>query len=125
MPEPGLDSALPTAALWESAARRGVDLTVAAVALGVLALPMIVIGLIIRWSGIGPALFQQQRVGLGGRPFTMYKFRTMRAGVPRTAGPRRFHHGADSLCAGANRIPARCLSCAGWCWLLLQSRRGH
>jgi lipopolysaccharide/colanic/teichoic acid biosynthesis glycosyltransferase len=42
---------------------------------------LIVIGLVIRWTSVGPALFQQQRVGLGGKTFTMYKFRTMRTGV--------------------------------------------
>ncbi|MDT7558433.1 MAG: hypothetical protein QOI68_2903, partial [Pseudonocardiales bacterium] len=35
----------------------------------------------IRWTSVGPALFQQQRVGFGGRTFTMYKFRTMHTGV--------------------------------------------
>jgi lipopolysaccharide/colanic/teichoic acid biosynthesis glycosyltransferase len=50
-------------------------------ALLVLAVPMIIIGLVVRWSSVGPALFQQQRVGFGGRSFTMYKFRTMRTGV--------------------------------------------
>jgi lipopolysaccharide/colanic/teichoic acid biosynthesis glycosyltransferase len=58
-----------------------VDLTVALVALLVLAIPLIVIGLVIRWTSVGPALFQQQRVGFGGKTFTMYKFRTMRTGV--------------------------------------------
>jgi lipopolysaccharide/colanic/teichoic acid biosynthesis glycosyltransferase len=50
-------------------------------ALLVLGIPLIVIGLVIRWTSVGPALFQQQRVGLGGKTFTMYKFRTMRTGV--------------------------------------------
>jgi lipopolysaccharide/colanic/teichoic acid biosynthesis glycosyltransferase len=81
MPDVGLDSALPETATWESVARRAVDLTVATIALLVLAVPMILIGLMIRWTSIGPALFQQQRVGLGGKTFTMYKFRTMRTGV--------------------------------------------
>src|SRR5882762_1447733 len=81
MPDVGLDSALPETATWESVARRAVDLTVAILALLVLAVPMIVIGLVIRWTSVGPALFQQQRVGLGGKTFTMYKFRTMRTGV--------------------------------------------
>ncbi|WP_414710946.1 sugar transferase, partial [Pseudonocardia sp.] len=66
---------------WEAAVRRGVELTLALLALLVLAVPMIVIGLVVRWSSVGPALFQQQRVGFGGRSFTMYKFRTMRTGV--------------------------------------------
>jgi lipopolysaccharide/colanic/teichoic acid biosynthesis glycosyltransferase len=81
MPDVVVDSVVPTAATWESVARRAVDLSVATVVLAIMAIPMIVIGLMIKWSSVGPALFQQQRVGLGGRSFTMYKFRTMRAGV--------------------------------------------
>jgi len=81
MPDVGLDSALPETATWESVARRALDLTAASLALLVLAVPLIVIGLMIRWTSVGPALFQQQRVGFGGKTFTMYKFRTMRTGV--------------------------------------------
>ncbi|WP_084211017.1 sugar transferase [Pseudonocardia acaciae] len=66
---------------WEAVARRVLDLTAAALALLVLAVPMLVVGLLIRSSGGGPALFKQRRVGLGGRSFTIYKFRTMRNGV--------------------------------------------
>jgi lipopolysaccharide/colanic/teichoic acid biosynthesis glycosyltransferase len=76
-----LDFPLPVAAQWESVARRTVDLLAATFGLLVLAIPLIVIGLVIRWTSVGPALFQQQRVGLGGKTFTMYKFRTMRTGV--------------------------------------------
>jgi lipopolysaccharide/colanic/teichoic acid biosynthesis glycosyltransferase len=54
---------------------------VAILGLLVLAIPLIVIGMMIRWTSVGPALFQQQRVGFGGRTFTMYKFRTMHTGV--------------------------------------------
>src|SRR5882757_196262 len=66
---------------WESVARRGIDLMAAAIGLLVLLVPMIVIGLLIRATSTGPALFQQQRVGFGGRTFTMFKFRTMRTGT--------------------------------------------
>jgi lipopolysaccharide/colanic/teichoic acid biosynthesis glycosyltransferase len=31
----------------------------------------------IKWNSPGPVLFHQRRTGLGGRPFTMYKLRTM------------------------------------------------
>ncbi len=66
---------------WESTLVRALDLTASIVALIVLALPLAVIALLIRMTSSGPALFQQQRVGLGGQVFTMYKFRTMRTGV--------------------------------------------
>lgn len=35
----------------------------------------------------GPLLFSQQRMGRGGRPFTAWKFRTMRPAVGATRGP--------------------------------------
>jgi len=67
-------------ARWEPIARRAVDLSVVVVALLVLMIPMLVIAMAIRWSSPGPAFYRQQRIGRGGRPFTMYKFRTMRVG---------------------------------------------
>jgi len=35
------------------------------------------IALLIKWTSPGPVFFRQQRSGLNGRPFTLYKFRTM------------------------------------------------
>lgn len=40
---------------------------------------LVVIAIRVRRSSPGPALFRQQRAGLHGRPFTLLKFRTMRA----------------------------------------------
>ena len=67
-------------ARWEPVARRAVDLAVVVVALLVLAIPMLLISMSIKWGSPGPAFYRQQRIGRGGRPFTMYKFRTMRVG---------------------------------------------
>ncbi len=61
----------------ESPWKRVLDLGIASV-IGLLSLPLLpVIALLIRRDG-GPALFRQPRVGEGGRPFTLYKLRTMR-----------------------------------------------
>jgi lipopolysaccharide/colanic/teichoic acid biosynthesis glycosyltransferase len=49
---------------------------------------MLVIAVLIRLGGAGPALFRQQRIGLNGRPFTMLKFRTMQ-GQPDAPGTCR------------------------------------
>ncbi|MDQ3762131.1 MAG: sugar transferase [Actinomycetota bacterium] len=67
-------------ARWEPVARRAVDLVVVVIALLVLMIPMLLIAMAIRLGTSGPALYRQQRIGRGGRPFTMYKFRTMRVG---------------------------------------------
>ncbi|WP_103956683.1 sugar transferase [Nonomuraea solani] len=53
------------------------DRLVAGVALLLLALPLLLVGLVIRLTSKGPALFRQTRVGKGGREFRVVKFRTM------------------------------------------------
>jgi lipopolysaccharide/colanic/teichoic acid biosynthesis glycosyltransferase len=61
--------------------KRALDL-VAAGALVTLTAPVwAVIGCAIKLTSRGPVLFRQERIGVGGRPFTLYKFRTMRNGV--------------------------------------------
>lgn len=66
---------------WERAAIRAVDVTVAALGL-LLTLPVwLVVAVAIKLTDGGPMLFVQQRVGLGGRPFAMLKFRSMREGA--------------------------------------------
>jgi lipopolysaccharide/colanic/teichoic acid biosynthesis glycosyltransferase len=76
-----VDLAPPALAGWQPLARRALDLTLAAAALVLLAIPLAVLLLAVRLSSPGPALFRQRRVGQYGRAFTMYKMRTMRVGV--------------------------------------------
>ncbi len=47
-----------------------------------LAIPMLTIGLLIHLIDHQPALFKQQRIGRLNQPFTLYKFKTMRAQAP-------------------------------------------
>lgn len=51
-------------------------MAVAIIGFALMALPMLAIVLAVLVSGT-PVLFRQTRIGEGGRPFTMYKFRTM------------------------------------------------
>lgn len=76
----------PFASRWcLSRTKRVVDFSIALVVLALLALPMLVIGLCVRLTSKGPALFVQKRVGRGGALFRIYKFRSMTTGSG--AGP--------------------------------------
>ena len=55
-----------------------VDVFVSFVALVILSPFMLLIAVAIRLDTRGPALFKQKRMGYRGRPFTVYKFRSMR-----------------------------------------------
>jgi lipopolysaccharide/colanic/teichoic acid biosynthesis glycosyltransferase len=63
-------------------ARRVFDVAVAGVALAAVLLPMAVIALAIRLGSRGPAFFRQERVGLNGRRFRIWKLRTMVSDAP-------------------------------------------
>jgi len=63
--------------MYRRIGKRLLDVTLALAAL-VLLLPFIgLLALLVRVKLGAPVLFRQQRPGLGGRPFAIYKFRTM------------------------------------------------
>lgn len=49
---------------------------------------LIIVGLLIRVSSKGPAIFKQQRIGLNNKYFTIYKFRTMDINAPNVASDK-------------------------------------
>src|SRR5258708_11127358 len=53
------------------------DRVVALIVLLVMAIPMAIAALIIRITSPGPVIFRQRRAGKYGKPFVMYKFRSM------------------------------------------------
>ncbi|MGI5188262.1 sugar transferase [Promicromonospora sp. CA-289599] len=62
----------------QHAMKRVFDLVVATLIAAVVAVPMLLLALCVRCTSPGPAMFQQQRIGLNGKPFTLYKLRSMR-----------------------------------------------
>jgi O-antigen biosynthesis protein WbqP len=65
--------------------KRLVDLIGATFAMAVLLIPLMVIGLLVRLTSRGPALYWSDRVGQDNRIFRMPKFRTMRVDTPAVA----------------------------------------
>ena len=68
------------------AAKRTVDIIVAAMGLMVLSPVMALVAMAIRMTSPGPAVYHQQRVGKDGRLFTIHKFRSMRVDAEAATG---------------------------------------
>ena len=66
--------------------KRLIDIIFSAFALIVLSPLMLVIAVIIRLTSPGKAIFHQERVGRAGKPFRIYKFRSMRADAEKKVG---------------------------------------
>ena len=62
---------------WQRRVKRGVDILTSAVGLVALSPFMGIISVCLKLQNDGPIIFSQERIGMGGKPFTIYKFRTM------------------------------------------------
>jgi len=58
--------------------KRTLDILIAGLSLVILSPLLAAMAVAIRLGSRGPAIFRQQRAGKDGKPFTLYKFRTMR-----------------------------------------------
>ncbi|MDG2426185.1 MAG: sugar transferase [Flavobacteriales bacterium] len=72
---------------WQVAVKRGMDVVASIFALVILAPLLLLIALLVLFSSKGGVIFRQERVGRYGRPFTIYKFRSMYLGSEK-AGPQ-------------------------------------
>src|SRR4029078_6893232 len=57
--------------------KRSLDIVLSLLAMAVLAIPFAIIAAIVKWTSSGPIFYKQERMGLDGRPFTVFKFRSM------------------------------------------------
>lgn len=57
--------------------KRLMDIVLSAAGLLFLLLPMAIIGILIKIDSKGPAIYSQERLGKNGKPFKIYKFRSM------------------------------------------------
>jgi exopolysaccharide biosynthesis polyprenyl glycosylphosphotransferase len=66
---------------WELLVKRLFDFTASGLGLMVLSPLFLVMTVLIKATSKGPVFFKQNRLGLAGRRFTLFKFRTMRQGA--------------------------------------------
>jgi lipopolysaccharide/colanic/teichoic acid biosynthesis glycosyltransferase len=82
--------------------KRAFDIIAALLGLILLSPLLLLVSLLIKLDSPGPALFRQERIGKGFRPFRIYKFRTMVHDGPRRGGPITF--GADPRITRLGRV---------------------
>lgn len=70
---------------WAPAVKRALDIGLALCAFALLLPALLLIAALIAFDSPGPVLFRQVRVGRGGEPFLIYKFRTMVVGASKLA----------------------------------------
>lgn len=75
------EQGLLAAASWQLVVKRAMDIVGSLVALILFSPFWLIIAVAIAATSSGPVLYHQRRVGRDGRPFTMYKFRSMYEGA--------------------------------------------
>jgi exopolysaccharide biosynthesis polyprenyl glycosylphosphotransferase len=100
-----LSVAAPQLTRSQAAAKRASDLVLSGLGLLLLAPLLAAVALAITLTSPGPVIFRQERVGLGGRPFVLCKFRTMVAGADRMLGELAGQNEADGPLFKLRRDP--------------------
>ncbi len=73
--------------LWERGVKRIMDVVVSLSGLILFSPVYLILAIWIKIDSAGTVIYKQTRVGRKGRPFTMYKFRTMRSDAESATGP--------------------------------------
>lgn len=76
--------------------KRTFDIVCAVIGLITFSWLMLIIWVAIKLEDHGPAIFHQERIGLGGKPFTLHKFRSMIVEAE-ADGAQLYHDGDDRL----------------------------
>jgi Undecaprenyl-phosphate glucose phosphotransferase len=98
---------------WSRFLKRGFDLVVATIALIVFSPVMLIVAIAIKLGDRGPVFYRQERMGLDGKPFDIFKFRSMRVGAEKDTGakwaekddPRRTRVGAFIRKTSLDELP--------------------
>ena len=96
-------------------AKRALDVIGSTIGLVLTSPVLALVALAVRLESPGPVLFRQQRLGLGGRPFTLYKFRSMHLSAEQS---RHRDHVQDLIRGDGRETP----SSAAWLPIPLDPR---
>jgi sugar transferase (PEP-CTERM system associated) len=72
----------------ERMAKRLLDVTVSLVVLAIATPAMLLVALLVKLTSRGPVFYRQQRVGMHGKPFDLFKFRSMRVDAEASGAPQ-------------------------------------
>jgi lipopolysaccharide/colanic/teichoic acid biosynthesis glycosyltransferase len=72
---------------WALVIKRGFDVVLSCIALLAISPLLVVMAMIVKSSSPGPVFYRGVRAGLYGKPFRIYKFRTMVANAESLGGP--------------------------------------
>ena len=91
---------------WRAALKRATDIAISGIGLLIVSPVLLVVAILIKVTMPGPALFRQERIGLNGKPFMIFKFRSMVVDAEAATGPVVARPG-DSRVTGLGRLLRR------------------
>ena len=72
---------------FNSVLKRAIDLALSGTALVGLSIPFAILAAVVKYTSAGPVFYRQERMGLDGKAFDVYKFRSMNVGAEDDTGP--------------------------------------